>query len=128
MVQFEMYFTNEYIEEILADLSNIMNLHFQKEDIEKAMQEKDKQSKNNILFIKKDNRFICVDCNDKDWIFPLIVRCDENEEEKVKEIMMKWDNSIRKEYDQELTKDMLNTYRKNNNLLKQIERYYDIVL
>ena len=128
MVQFEMYLTNEYIEEILADLSNIMNLHFQKEDIEKAMQEKDKQSKNNILFIKKDNRFICVDCNDKDWIFPLIVRCDENEEEKVKEIMMKWDNSIRKEYDQELTKDMLNTYGKNNNLLKQIERYYDIVL
>ncbi len=128
MVQFEMYFTNEYVKEILTDLANTMKLCFQEEDVEKAMQERDKQSKNNILLVKRDKRFICVDCNDKDWIFPLIVRCDEYEAQKVKEIMMKWDNSIREEYEQELTSDMFNVYEKDDNLLKRIERYYNITL
>lgn len=128
MVQFEMYFTNEYVNEILIDLANTMELRFQEEDVEKAMQERDKQSKNNILLVKKDKRFICIDCNNKDWIFPLIVRCNENEAQKVKEIMMKWDNSIREEYDQELTSEMLDAYEKEDNLLKHIERYYNINL
>lgn len=128
MVQYEMYFTNEYVKEILADLANFMKLHFQEEDVETAMQERDKQSKNNILLVKKDKRFICIDCNDKDWLFPLIVRCDENEAQIVKEIMMKWDNLIREEYDQELTSDMFNAYEKVDNLLKRIERYYNITL
>lgn len=128
MVQFEMYFTNEYVKEILTDLANTMKLCFQEEDVKKAMQERDKQSKNNILLVKRDKRFICVDCNDKDWILPLIVRCDEYEAQKVKEIMMKWDNSIREEYEQELTSDMFNVYEKDDNLLKRIERYYNITL
>lgn len=128
MVQFEMYFTNEYVNEILIDLANTMELRFQEEDVEKAMQERDKQSKNNILLVKKDKRFICIDCNNKDWIFPLIVRCNENEAQKVKEIMMKWDNSIREEYDQELASEMLDAYEKEDNLLKHIERYYNINL
>lgn len=128
MVQYEMYFTNEYVKEILADLANFMKLHFQEEDVETAMQERDKQSKNNILLVKKDKRFICIDCNDKDWIFPLIVRCDENEAQIVKEIMMKWDNLIREEYDQELTSGMFNAYEKVDNLLNRIERYYNITL
>lgn len=128
MVQFEMYFTNEYVKEILTDLANAMKLHFHNEDVEKAMQERDKQSKNNILFVRKDKRFICIDCNDKDWIFSLIVRCGESEAKKVKEIMLKWDNLIREEYDQELTSDMFNVYEKDDNLLKRIEEYYNITL
>ena len=128
MVQFEMYFTNEYVNEILIDLANTMELRFQANDVEKAMQERDKQSKNNILLVKKDKRFICIDCNDKDWIFPLIVRCNEDEAQKVKDIMMKWDNSIREEYDQELTSEMFDAYEKDDNVLKHIERFYNITL
>ncbi len=128
MVQFEMYFTNEYVKEILTDLTSAMKLHFQEEDVEKAMKERDRQSKNNILLVKKDGRFICIDCNDKDWIFPLIVRCDENEAQKIKEIMMRWDNLIREEYNQESVSDMINAYEKDDNLLKRLEGYYNITL
>ena len=128
MIQFEMYFTNEYIKEILTDLANAMKLYFQEVDMKKAMQERDKQSSNNILLVKEGERFICIDCNDKDWIFPLIVRCDENEAQKLKKIMLKWDNLIREEYDQELTSDILNVYKKDDNLLKRIEKYYNISL
>lgn len=42
--------------------------------------------------------------------------------------MLKWDNLIREEYNQELTGDLLNTYEKDDSLLKRIERYYNITL
>ncbi len=44
MVQYEMYFTNEYVEEILYDLINIMKMDVKKKDIEAAIQERDKES------------------------------------------------------------------------------------
>lgn len=44
MVQYEMYFTNEYTKEILYDLAEVMSLHIEETNIEKAMLEKDKSS------------------------------------------------------------------------------------
>ena len=126
MVQYEMFFTNEYIEEIVTDLGNAMQINFSLQDVDRAMQERDKHSVNNVLFLKKGEQFIWIDCNDKDWIFPLVVRCDEQEKEKVKEIMMKWDNLIRAEYNQKLTSDLYDVYGKEDNFLKQIEDYYNV--
>ncbi len=128
MVQFEMYFTNEYVQEIVTDLTKAMGLHLPEEAVEKAMRESDPQSKNNLLLIKKDDRFICIDCNDQDWIFPLIVRCDENEAPLLKEIMMSWDKAIREEYAQEAVSDLSNALGKADNLLKRLEKYYDLTL
>lgn len=128
MIQYEMYFTNEYVDEILSDLVNVMGLYYENEEIKKAIGERDKQSKNNILLIKKENRFICIDCNDKDWIFPLIVRCNEKESEIVRTIMMKWDKTIREEYDQELENNITNNYGKEDTLLRRIEKHYNVLL
>lgn len=128
MVQFEMYFTNEYVQEIVTDLTKAMGLHLPEEAVEKAMRESDPQSKNNLLLIKKDDRFICIDCNDQDWIFPLIVRCDENEAPLLKEIMMSWDKAIREEYAQEAVSDLSDALGKADNLLKRLEKYYDLTL
>lgn len=86
MVQFEMYLTNEYVKEVLNDLVGVMKLNFQEDDIERAIKERDKNSKNNVLLIENNGCFICVDCNDKDWIFPLIVRCNEDEAQKLKKL------------------------------------------
>ena len=128
MVQFEMYFTNEYVQEIVTDLTKAMGLHLPEEAVEKAMRESDPQSKNNLLLIKKDDRFICIDCNDRDWIFPLIVRCDENEAPLLKGIMMSWDKAIREEYAQEAVSDLSDALGKADNLLKRLEKYYDLTL
>jgi len=124
MVQYEMYFTNEYVEEILHDLTSIMNLDVDNKDIEAAMQERDKSSRNNLLVIEKNGNTVCVDCNDKDWIFPLVVKCQEKYADAVKESMLKWDNLIREEYGQELTDDIQNVYGKENTLLSSMEKYY----
>lgn len=128
MLQFEMYFTNEYTKEILAGLAEAMGLPFKEADVERAMRESDAQSSGNILLIKGGQRFICVDCNNKDWIFPLIVRCDEREGKRVKEMMEKWDDRIRAEYGQELSGGIPDVYGADDHLLKQIERYYHISL
>ena len=126
LVQYEMCFTNEYVEEILDDLAVIMDLHPDKKDIDAAMQERDKRSLNNLLILKSELGCICIDCNDKDWIFPLIVICQDGVAEKVKEIMLKWDNLIRKEYGQKITEDICNVYGKNQTLLSTVEKYYGI--
>ena len=128
MVQYEMYFTNEYVEEILNDLAEIMDIHIEKKDIDAAMMERDGNSLNNLLLLKNESGCICIDCNDKDWIFPLVVRCQERIAVKINEIMLKWDNSIRQEYAQKLTEDIPDVYGKTNTLLSTIEKYYGITI
>ena len=121
MVQYEMYFTNEYVEEIVNELANIMKLDFKERDITVAMQERDIYSLNNLLILKNDVSTICIDCNDKDWIFPLVVKCQEEDADAVKTIMLKWDNLIREEYGQELVNDIYNVYGKKDTLLNSIK-------
>lgn len=128
MVQFEMYFTNEYIEEIVCELANKMELNVSRQDILVAMQEKDKNSPKNVFVLKENNSMICVDCNDKDWIFPLVVKCKEEYADAVNAVMLKWDNLIRQEYGQELTMIIPNVYGKKNTLLNSIEEYYRKVI
>ena len=124
MVQYEMSFTTEYIEEILYDLAGVMKLTLKKEKIDKAMNERNKNSLNNLFLLRKDENIICIDCNDKDWIFPLVVICQEIYADVVKKTMLKWDNLIREEYAQELTEDIRDVYGKKNTLLKRIQEYY----
>lgn len=124
MIQYEMYFTNEYIEEIVYELADIMKIDVEKKEMMAAMQERDKNSLNNVYILKKDDNIICIDCNDKDWIYPLVVKCQEVDADVVKATMLKWDNLIRKEYGQELTVDIDNVYAKPDTLLNSIEKYY----
>lgn len=124
MVQYEMYFTNEYVEEILHDLMSIIKIDVEKDDIQAAMQERDKNSQKNLLIFEKDGNIVFIDCNDRDWIFPLVVRCQEIYADEIKEIMLKWDDLIREEYGQELTNDIHNVYGMEKTLLNSIEEYY----
>lgn len=128
MVQYEMWFTNEYIEEILDDIAPIMKVHHKQQDIDAAMQDRDYNSLNNLLILKSELGCICIDCNDKDWIFPLIVICQDEVAAKVKEIMLKWDHSIREEYGQKIPEDIYDVYGKKKTLLSNIEEYYGIEL
>ena len=128
MVQYEMYFTNEYIYEIINELSKIMHIDYERSDIDCAMNTRDKNSLENIIIVRDNSNpeyFICVDCNDKDWIYPLIVRCGSEKKKEVNSCMLKWDNLIREEYDQDLTEVILDSLGNEDTLLKRIEQYYD---
>ncbi len=124
MVQYEMYFTNEYIEDIVHELAKIMKLDVDENDIAVAMQERDKTSPNNLYILGEKENVICIDCNDRDWIFPLVVKCQEKDAEEIKAIMLKWDNLIREEYGQRLTDSIYNVFGKKKTLLNSMEKYY----
>ena len=124
--QFEMWFANEYIEEVVADFAAVLNLEYDKKDIDTAMEDLSNGIKN-VLMIKREGCLLCIDCNAKDYIIPLVVICQDNEEDQIKAAMLEWDNKIRKEYGQKLREEVINVYYKNNRtLLRQIEEYYKI--
>jgi len=127
MVQFEMYFTNEYLFDIVNDLTRIMNIFYDRTLLQKAFEERDNESINN-LFVARDSickeYFVCVDCNNKDWIFPLIVKCSDEHKIEVNKCMLDWDNEIREEYGQELTEEIFDSIKNEDSLLKRIESFY----
>lgn len=124
--QFEMWFANEYIEEVVADFAAVLNLEYDRKDIDTAMEDLSNGIKN-VLMIKREGCLLCIDCNAKDYIIPLVVICQDNEEDKIKAAMLEWDNKIRKVYGQKLREEVINVYYKNNRtLLRQIEEYYKI--
>lgn len=73
MVQYEICFANEFAEEVIIELTKEMQLPYLREDFLIAWDERDKHSTKNIFMIKDKERFICVDCNDRDWLFGLVL-------------------------------------------------------
>ncbi|MBQ9989537.1 MAG: hypothetical protein IJP31_01130 [Lachnospiraceae bacterium] len=124
MKQYEMYFTNEYTEEIIDELTEIFKIKYDKSLLHQAINEKDKSSINNIFIINIDENRIIVDCNNRDWIYSLIVISTDCFADFVSEIMMRWDNEIREEYGQELVLCEQDVFGKSNTLLERIEEYY----
>lgn len=128
MVQYEMYFTNEYIEEIMFDLTSILGLPYDAGQIACAMEEKDLCSKQNVIILQNDSCLLCVDCMVVDYIYPLIVRCPASLAHKVNQKMMEWDRKIRLEYDQEITSEIPDVYGNRQTLLQCILEFYHLSL
>ncbi len=126
MVQYEICFTNEYTQEIIEDLAREMHLPYSHDAILRAINERDMHSPQNVVFIGEKERFICVDCNDKDWIYPIVVRCTEKEAIKIKNILLQWDTAIRIEYNQQLQDDLENRLGKEYSWINHIESFYNI--
>ena len=72
---------------------------------------------------------MCIDCNARDFIMPLVVICQDNDADKIKAAMLKWDNKIREEYYQELTEETaLYNFLQNLKIKKHtISSFYCIV-
>lgn len=125
--QFEMWFTNEYVEEVVADFARILNLKYDEKDVETAMEELSMYDIKNLLLIKGDGCMLCVDCNYDDYIVPLVVICQEKGADEIKATMLEWDNRIRKEYGQKPREEIINVfYKDNRTLLRRIEEFYNI--
>ncbi|MBA4538763.1 hypothetical protein H1Z61_16925 [Bacillus aquiflavi] len=131
MRQYEMYFTNEYLLEIMDDISTIMKIDYDREKLLKSYESENIGNIDNLFVARDANNpeyFICVDCDNKDWIYPLVVRCSEKQQDCVNKCMLQWDNNIREEYGQELTERINNSFGNGNKdtLLKRIELKYDV--
>ena len=126
--QFEMYFANEYLEEIVADFAKILNLKYDEKDLEIASKSLRVHGLENVVLIQREGCLLCIDCNFKDFIYPLVVMCQDSDANKIKAAMLEWDNKIREEYYQELTEEIKDVYNVTNGstLLSGIEKFYHI--
>ena len=68
MKQYEMFFTNEYTEEILDELTKIFNTKYDKASLERAVNESDILSPNNVFRMNINDNRIVIDCNNKERI------------------------------------------------------------
>ncbi len=123
-VQYEMCFAGEYLEEIVRDLCAVMPLKVPEGSIRRARQERDLESLRNLLLLGGEEEFICVDCNDRDWIFPLVVRCRMGYADEVRAVMQRWDKSVRLVYGQSASEDMRDVYGGEHTVLGCLEEYY----
>lgn len=123
-VQYEMCFAGEYLEEIVRDLCAVMPLMMPEGSIRRARRERDLNSLRNLLLLGGEEEFICVDCNDRDWIFPLVVRCRTGYADEVRAVMQRWDKSVRLVYGQSASEDMRDVYGGEHTILGCLEEYY----
>lgn len=126
MIQYEINFDNEFTEGILNELAKILELDFAEENLQKAIDERDKNSPNNVYILRGRDSCICLDCNDRDWLFGITVLCQEKDANQVKAAMLKWDNISREACGQKLTKDIANVYGKKDTFLSWVEDFYKI--
>ena len=126
MKQFEMYLANEYCEEIFDDLSKKMSITYDKQILKASISEMDEASIKNLFVAGRDDNKIIVDCNNRDFIYPLIVICDDAISTDIQSMMLEWDNRIREEYAQELTETMPDVYGNSNTLLNSIQEFYGL--
>ncbi len=85
--QYEMWFTNEYVEEVVEVFAGILNLKYDEKDVEIAMEEISMYDIKNLLLIKGDGCMLCVDCNYDDYIVPLVVICQEKVADEIRAAM-----------------------------------------
>lgn len=126
MEQYEMYFTNEYTEDIATELVSKMSIKFDKNKLIEAIEENDITSVNNIFFAQNGENKLIIDCNNRDWIYSLVAICNSSCCTDIKKIMHDWDNKIREEYDQELIEEIRNVFGETDTLLDSIEEYYKV--
>ena len=126
--QFEMYYANEYLEEIVADFAAVLNLKYDEKDEEIASKSLSVRGLENLLILKREGCFMCIDCNARDFIMPLVVMCQDSDVDRVKAVMLEWDNKMREEYYQELTEEIVDVYnvKDGSTLLSEIESFYHI--
>lgn len=108
-----------------------MKISYNKALLHKTFKEHDNESINNLFIVRdsaNQDSFICVDYSNKDWIFPLVVKCADEYKIEVYKCMLDWDNKIRKEYDQELTEEIFDSIKNEDSLIKRIESFYKITI
>ena len=122
-----MYFTNEYLEELVEVFASKLNLKYDEKDVEIASTSLSVHCLENVLLIKGAGCLLCIDCNARDYICPLVIMCQDNYADKIKAAMLEWDNRIRKGYGQKPREEVINVfYKDNQTLLRRIEEFYNI--
>lgn len=109
---------------LLKRAYDVFNVKYDKDLLYRAIKENDKTSLNNVFVLNTNEGCIIVDCNNRDWIYSIVVISIDSLAEEVYKIMLKLDNDIRAEYGQEPVLCERDVFGKSDTLLDSIEEYY----
>ena len=127
---YEICFPNEYVEEIVSDLCEFLQLPFNQKRLEFKL-ENDGTPGSNCVYIEQSEEnkaFLLLDCSNSDWIYTLCVISDKRLHPRVKDRLLAWDRHCRNEYAQPRPEDyeLRNKLKDENSLFIRIIRKHRI--
>lgn len=125
MYQYEICIAVEYCELLVSDLAHELGVFFDEQKYKKAMYERDSKSLDNLFIFSNQECTVYVDCNNRDWLYSVIVMGEGKENKKIEDILTKWNTKCRIEYGQKVYGYLENRYRKSNTMLNFICKFYN---
>jgi hypothetical protein len=125
--QYEICFPNEYTKDLLKDVGSLMKMSIDMDYLENILKNDGKPGSQCVAIFRniENDEFILADCQNRDYLYGLVVRCNQTNNELVKSSMLKWDTQFRREYHQEALTDLDNNMDNPNNLLHSIIRDHE---
>lgn len=125
MFQYEAVIAIEYSQQLGIELAKYMKINFDNELFQKAMQEKNSDSINNIFIMANSHTVVIIDCNNRDIMYGVIVIGECGSDTEIVKILLKWHKITAYEYHQKINEDIENVFNKDCTLLKHCRNYYD---
>ena len=125
MYQYEICIAVEYCELLVSDLAHELGVFFDEQKYKKAMYERDFKSLDNLFIFSNQECTVYVDCNNRDWLYSVIVMGEGKENKKIEDILITWDTKCRLEYGQKIAGYIENDFGKKESLLNSICKTYD---
>lgn len=116
MYQYESALAIEYCNVMAKELADIMQITFSEDEYWEAYNEKKSKSVHNLFFMNNQNTIVIFDCNNKDIMYGIIVLGLEEENLKIKNLLLKWHKVCEEEYHMVKIDKIKNIFFENNSL------------
>ncbi|MEH6848908.1 MULTISPECIES: hypothetical protein [Bacillus] len=128
LVQYEYEFPNEYTDELVERIGEIMGIPVDLTRENKLGYIQDYESETEMIrlikSLKEPKSLILIKFNKKDWYYAIVIRCLENIHQEVKQVLLDVNEQIIEEYGDTPYKKIENVISNKDTLLDKIlERY-----
>ncbi|PDZ73711.1 hypothetical protein [Bacillus pseudomycoides] len=128
LVQYEYEFPNEYTDELVEQIGEIMGIPIDLTRENKMEHIQDYESETEIIrlikSLKEPKSFILIKFNKKDWYYAIVIRCRESIHQRVKEVLLDLNEQIIEEYGDTPYEKIENVISNKDTLVnKFLERY-----
>ncbi|MGE5417104.1 MAG: hypothetical protein ACM3UZ_10270 [Acidobacteriota bacterium] len=128
MKQYECCLPGEYLGDISYELSTKMAIDIDYGIIEETAKNDGEPGEQCLAIFRKGESFVLMDLRSIDWLYAIVVRCEDDISEDVKAVMLKWDIEARKHYHQETRDDLEDRLGKEKSLLNDIVKVHGITI
>lgn len=125
MYQYEICIANEYCELLVPELAHEMGVFFDELLYKNTVYERDSKSLDNIFILSNQECTVYVDCNNRDWLYGVVVIGEGEENKQIADILIRWNTKCRMEYGQKIYGYLENRYGKKDTMLNFMYKFYN---